>query len=346
MEKQRIDDVRKKLLSWYDVSARVLPWRTDPTPYKVWISEIMLQQTRVDTVIPYFERFVKEIPSIAALAACEEERLLKLWEGLGYYSRVRNLKKAALEIESRFSGELPKNKKDLESLPGIGEYASGSVSSIAFGVSTPAVDGNVIRVIARLEALEVDSAPEKAKREIIPIAISLVPESRPGDFNQALMDLGATVCLPNGSPDCGHCPLSSLCLALKENKIDLIPPTRDKTSRRIEPMTVFVIHGKDHFALRKRGSKGLLANLYEFPNTTGHLNKEEAIRYLEQNCLSIKNMVPIGSARHIFSHLEWDMQGYSVEVYSQSDSFEWVTKSEIDSTYPIPTAFDFIKKMI
>ena len=219
------------LLAWYDKEARDLPWRQNTDPYRVWVSEIMLQQTRVEAVIPYYERFLAAFPDLKALADAPEEQLLKLWEGLGYYSRARNLQKAAREALSRFGG-LPGQVQELSSLPGIGAYTAGAIASIAFSRPVPAVDGNVLRVVARLTDSHDDVLSPAVKREAEKAVAAVIPHDRPGDFNQAVMDLGATVCLPNGAPRCEVCPLAELCLGLARSTAPELPVKTKKKERQ------------------------------------------------------------------------------------------------------------------
>jgi len=347
MEIQQKLDFASQLLDWYDKSARVLPWRSDPTPYKVWVSEMMLQQTRVDTVIPYFLRFVAELPSVSALANVSEERLLKLWEGLGYYNRVRNMKKTAELLMSIHQGEIPHTKEELLLLPGIGPYAAGSIASIAFGVPTPAVDGNVLRVMARIEAISADLTSPMNKKSISDLVVSIIPATRAGDFNQALMDLGATICLPNGKPDCVHCPVRSFCRADQLDLTASIPASPEKTKRKSVPMTVFVIHANRRYAIRKRVEKGLLANFWEFPNVEGHLSSPEVADIMHTWGLQVKTVTPLEPARHLFTHLEWDMRGFLVEIEETGSlPFQFVTRMEMDKDFPVPTAFRFYQKLL
>lgn len=347
MELQQKSDFASQLLDWYDKSARVLPWRSDPTPYKVWVSEMMLQQTRVDTVIPYFLRFVAELPSVSALANVSEERLLKLWEGLGYYNRVRNMKKTAELLMSQHQGEIPHTKEELLLLPGIGLYAAGSIASIAFGVRTPAVDGNVLRVMARIEAISADLTSPMNKKAISDLVFSLIPASRPGDFNQALMDLGATICLPNGKPDCINCPMRSFCQADQRDLTASIPASPEKIKRKSIPMTVLVIHANHRYVIQKRVKKGLLANFWEFPNVDGHLSSAEAVEMMLSWGLQVKEITPLEPARHLFTHLEWDMRGFLVEIEeTNSIPFQFVTRTEINNDFPVPTAFRFYQKLL
>ena len=300
----------QSLIKWYKKEARVLPWRSDPTPYKVWISEIMLQQTRVDTVIPYFLRFIAEVPSVRELALIEEEKLLKLWQGLGYYNRALNLKKAAQMIVEKFDGEIPSDMKDLVTLPGIGVYTAGAIASIAFGKPVPAIDGNVLRIIARITASREDIGDPKTKKMFEPVVTAMIPAEAPGDFNQALMDFGATICLPNGEPKCGECPVSGLCEAYKKGLTSEIPVMQDKKARRIEKKTVLLISYQDKFALRKRRENGLLPNLWEFPNVEGHLTPEQCRQVLSSQGITACEITGLPPSKHIFTHLEWHMKGY------------------------------------
>ncbi len=333
------------LLAWFDKSRRVLPWRNDPTPYRVWISEIMLQQTRVEAVKPYFERFIMALPDIFALAGCQEEQLLKLWEGLGYYNRARNLKKAAISIVEAGRDNLPDTYGELLELPGIGSYTAGAIASIAYGQAEPAVDGNVLRVLSRVFLYEKDVLSQKAKREMEDLVRVMIPKERPGDFNQALMELGAVVCVPNGSPDCRNCPLCTICGALKEDKISTLPVKAKKTKRRIEEKTVFLLREDKKVALRKRENSGLLAGLYEFPNTKGHLDKDEALAWVKAQGLEPVYIEPIEDARHIFSHVEWHMKAYAVllsswkEPAEKQSSYLFIEPEETKTRYPIPAAF-------
>ena len=341
MDLQYIEQFQKQLLNWYDGHARILPWRDQPTPYRVWISEIMLQQTRVDTVKPYFERFTEELPSIKELAEVPEDQLMKLWEGLGYYSRARNLKKAAVMIMDEFGGQLPSSFEELQSLPGIGPYTSGAIASIAFGSRVPAVDGNVLRVISRITANQGDIASSSVKKEIEELVRALLPEQRAGDFNQALMELGATVCLPNGLPKCDQCPVQTLCKGQQLGIATQLPVKQRKKKRRIEEKTVFVIEHKGKIAVRRRNEDGLLSGLWEFPNIEGHLFYAQAERKLREWEIAPAGILPMPNAKHIFTHLEWHMIGYYIqaEQVEENDAFVWATPTQLREQYSIPTAF-------
>lgn len=332
----------ESLMSWYDQSKRILPWRDNPNPYHVWISEIMLQQTRVETVIPFFNRFIEELPTIESLSQVDDDRLNKLWEGLGYYSRARNLKKAALIIMNKFTGEIPRNQKDLESLPGIGPYTSGAILSIAFNQSFTAVDGNVLRVFARLLGIRTDIKDPNTKKIIKKQVEQLLPSTRVGDFNQGLMEIGAKVCLPNGKPTCSICPLNKLCYAYNNQLVDVIPVKQKRKAKRQEDVTVFLFEHDGKFAIEKRSEQGLLAGLYQFPNKVGEFSMDFLAK--EYNVRSIKRL---DKSKHIFTHLVWNMSGYHIKICDELSGYKFVTPAEIESVYSIPTAFkhyrDYIK---
>ena len=321
------------LLAWYDSSRRILPWREDPAPYHVWVSEIMLQQTRVEAVIPYYERFLAELPDIAALAACPEDRLLKLWEGLGYYSRVRNLQKAACQVMEQYDGKLPSEPKLLEKLSGIGPYTAAAIASIAYQVRVPSVDGNLLRVFARLTGYGENILTPAAKKTAQQAYLAVLPKDRPGDMNQALMDLGATVCLPNGAPLCSGCPLSGLCTACREGLQKVLPATEKKAPRRVEARTVLIVRTEDgRILLHRRPAKGLLAGLWEFPNEKGHLTEAEVSSRCAAQGLSAVSVRPLPPARHVFTHLEWDMTGFEVLVCLQGPALPGKEPSDAPSS--------------
>jgi len=335
-------EFKNQLLSWYEQSKRVLPWRDNPTPYRVWISEIMLQQTRVEAVIPYFNRFIEQLPDVYALSDAEDDVLNKLWEGLGYYSRVRNLKKAAIQIVEHFNGDIPDNQKDLESLPGIGNYTSGAILSIAYQQHYTAVDGNVLRVFARLTVNRENIKDPSTKKEIKKLVLSLLPIDRVGDFNQGLMEIGAKVCLPNGMPLCAVCPLQIFCKSYKQSIVHEIPAKQMKKPRRIEKKTVLIMSHKSTYAIEQRINKGLLAGLYQFPLLDGHVTLEE----IKTKFKKAENILKIESSKHIFTHLEWEMEAYSMSFTSNINNYVWVNKDEIENIYSIPNAFQKYKKMI
>ena len=339
--------IAEPLLAWYDKGHRSLPWREEPTGYKVWISEIMLQQTRVEAVKPYFNRFIEELPNIKSLAECEEDKLLKLWEGLGYYNRARNLQKAARQIVDEYHGQMPKTQEELLKLAGIGSYTSGAIASIAFGERVPAVDGNVLRVLSRLSLDEEDILKDTTKKRVEKQLREIMPESRPGDFNQALMELGATVCIPNGKPKCEICPWENICLAHLEGREDEFPKKEAKKKRVIEKKTILIIQDENKSALHKRPSKGLLAGLYEFPNLEGHLTEKRVLAYLKGIGLEVLRIQKMEPSKHIFSHKEWHMIGYRIRVDElspkggQLEQENWIFAESIEAEqkYPLPSAF-------
>lgn len=333
-----LSQISAPLLRWYDRAARVLPWREHPTAYRVWISEIMLQQTRVEAVKPYFERFLAALPDVHALAEVPEPQLLKLWEGLGYYNRARNLQKAARILISEYGGELPASYEALLSLPGIGPYTAGAIASIAYHIPVPAVDGNVLRVTARLLGSAEDIADPKVKARRERELTAVLPE-RAGDFNQALMELGATVCLPNGAPRCGDCPLAALCTAHREGRTAELPVKSRAKRRREEEHTVFLLTCGGRLALRKRPPKGLLAGLWELPSVPERLSVEGARDVLFDWGIPTGPLVPLPDSKHVFTHLVWRMCAFAAEAESPSPHFCWVTPREFQVSYALPHAF-------
>lgn len=328
------------LSAWFAENRAVLPWRELRSPYRTWVSEIMLQQTRTAAVIPYFERFMSAFPDVQALADADGETLMKLWEGLGYYSRARNLHRAAGEIVSRFGGELPRTAKELRSLPGIGEYTAGAIASICFGEPEPAVDGNVLRVVARLCASDADIALAETKRAVTEALREVYPtDGSAGILTEGLMELGERVCIPNGEPKCLACPLAEICEGLREGKQNDLPVKRPKKARRIRPCTVLLLRCADRYAILRRPQKGLLAGLWEFPNEDGHLTKTDALRFAEAIGAHPASATPSGEATHVFTHIEWHMVGWLVECETMPDSLTWVTSAEIRETYSVPKAF-------
>ncbi|SDN40270.1 A/G-specific adenine glycosylase [Acetanaerobacterium elongatum] len=340
MNKPLLNTIVNPLLSWYYSSARVLPWRDNPTPYRVWVSEIMLQQTRVDTVLPYFERFVAALPDIASLAQADEQQLLKLWEGLGYYSRVKNMQKAALTVMKLYNGKLPASFEALKELPGIGAYSAGAISSIAFGLRFPAVDGNVLRVISRITASADDITDIPVKKRIEQQVTEILPTEAVGDFNQSLMELGATVCLPNGAPRCDICPLKHLCLGFEHGIAAELPVKTVKAAKRAEAKTVLVMVCGDKLGVTKRKKTGLLAGMWELPNIDGALSMEECITVVKDMGLSVNEIQPLTEAKHIFTHIMWNMMGYLLQVNeARNDSITWVSPKDLKERMALPTAF-------
>ena len=344
---ERLSDAVSLILEWYSASRRLLPWRRDPTPYHTWIAEIMLQQTRIEAVIPYYERFLRELPDVPALAAVPEDRLLKLWEGLGYYSRARNLKKAALVLMERYGGELPASAAELRKLPGIGDYTAGSIASISFGQPEPAVDGNVLRVMTRLLACADDIALPATKRAVTELLRAHYPS---GDsaalLTEGIMELGETVCLPNGAPLCDCCPLRSLCLSHRAGEELSYPVKASKKPRRIEEKTVLLLRHGTRYAIRRRPGSGMLAGLWEFPNTDGCLTEEAVLALASGWETAPLRVEPFGKAKHIFTHVEWHMSGLLIDCDGESPLFLWKTPEEITRDYSLPTAFRAFRKKI
>lgn len=345
--RERLQAMNGPLLHWYEHHARVLPWREDPKPYRVWISEIMLQQTRVEAVKPYFERFMQELPTIQALAEVAEDRLLKLWEGLGYYNRARNLQKAAQILMKDYRGEMPSEYEELLKLPGIGSYTAGAIASIAFGTPVPAVDGNVLRVISRVLASRRDILKQATKTWMETELVQTMPADAASHFNQGLIEIGAVVCIPNGEPKCPNCPLASICLARKKDLIAEIPVKTKAKKRRIEKKTVLVVEYEDRIGLRKRPDQGLLASLYELPNVEGHLLPEELAEALALAPDMIANVKELPAAKHVFSHVEWHMIGYYVWLKKNiPDGYLAIEKEQIFADYALPNAFHAYTKQI
>ncbi len=335
------------LLHWYDYNARVLPWRDKSSPYYVWVSEIMLQQTRVEAVIPYFDRFISNLPNIEALASVDEEKLLKLWEGLGYYNRVRNLQKAARVILKEYHGELPSSVDELLTLPGIGPYTAGAIASIAYQFPVPAIDGNVYRVTKRIAGSFDDITKSSVKKELEEDLLKIIPKDRPGDFNQSIMDLGASICIPNGKPYCDKCPVMHLCKAFHNGTIESIPVKPAKKSRMIEEKTILVLEYKKKFAIIQRERKGLLGGLWSFPSIDRHLGIDGIEEYLAENKI-LGEVESLGQAKHIFTHIEWHMVGYYIHLKEciNGDKIIWATKEELESKYTLPTAYKKYKTMV
>ena len=337
-------EVVSVLSDWYRTVSRDLPWRRDPSPYGVWISEIMLQQTRIEAVIPYYNRFMAELPRVEALAACDDDRLMKLWQGLGYYSRARNLKKAAITIVKDHGGNLPADYDALRKLSGIGDYTAGAIGSIAFGLPTPAVDGNVMRVVTRIAAWGEDIAKPQTKRDITQALGEIYPSGDEASlFTQGLMELGEAVCIPNGVPKCAECPLSHLCLAYGQGNPTDYPVKSPKKPRRVEEKWVFLLSCKGKYAIRKRPESGLLAALWEFPNRPKEGTPED---FLANWGLQPETIEKGPDGVHIFTHVEWHMTGIRATLPEPHPDFTWATPDEILGIYAVPTAFKvFLKEM-
>ena len=341
------------LQEWFGKNARDLPWRREPTPYHVWISEIMLQQTRVEAVKPYYARFLETLPDLQALAECPEDVYLKLWEGLGYYSRVRNLHAAALQVMQEYGGALPEAYEELLKLKGIGHYTAGAISSIAYGRRVPAVDGNVLRVLCRVTGDDTDIMKQSFRNQTESILRDLMQEKEvePRIFNQALMELGAIVCLPNGEPHCGDCPWQKVCRARAEDRIHELPVKKKAKERRIEERTILILRDGERVAIRKRPAKGLLAGLYELPGHEGHLTEQETLAFVKQMGFSPLRITALPAAKHVFSHVEWHMIGYQLRIEESAFATEeqkarakaegliFVEAEEARQRYAIPSAF-------
>lgn len=349
-ERKNTDNLKaivEPLLQWYRENARALPWRENRDPYRIWVSEIMLQQTRVEAVKPYFERFLKKFPDLKTLAEADEEVLLKHWEGLGYYNRARNLQKAAQMIVEQHGGVFPKAYEDMLSLPGIGEYTAGAVSSIAFEQPVPAVDGNVLRVMARLLEDERDIGDPAVKKSMGQALGAIYPEGQCGAFTQSLMELGATICLPKAAPLCMTCPLASLCRAnLTQRQMDL-PIKGAKKPRKKQDKTVFLLTCKGRLAVRKREETGLLAGLWELPNQEGRLSAKEAEDLLAKWRLRVRSLEKVKKRKHIFTHVEWSLYGFLAECETEGPEFTWADSQELESRIALPTAFkQFLEEWI
>lgn len=340
-----LEQLIEPLLEWYSHHARVLPWREDAAPYRVWVSEIMLQQTRVEAVKPYFERFVAALPDIASLAACGEERLLKLWEGLGYYNRVRNMQAAARTVMEEYGGELPADYDALLGLKGIGHYTAGAIASIAYGIPQPAVDGNVLRILMRVSEDNSDIMKQSVKTQAERILAPVIPKGRAGVFTQAMMELGALVCVPNGEPKCTECPWQPFCLAARHGSYVRLPVKGKGKPRKIEDKTVLVIRDGRKVLLHRRPKRGLLAGMYELPNLAGHMTRDEAADFVKDMELIPLKIEPLEAAKHIFSHIEWHMTGYMIRVAGfeewtgQKTGYLFAEAAASEEKYAIPAAF-------
>ncbi len=315
------------LIKWYNANKRDLPWRNTTNPYHIWVSEIMLQQTRVEAVIPYYYRFLEALPTIYSLSEAKQDFLYKLWEGLGYYSRVRNMQSAAIMCVQQYGGSLPTNYKELLQLKGIGPYSAGAIASFAYQERVGAVDGNVLRVYSRFYELYEDITTSASKHIINEKVLKDMPEDV-STFNQALMELGACICIGNGAPRCNICPIQKECSSYRNGKVHLLPVKKKQTARRKEKWSV-VIHICDDYVLIRKREQGLLANLYEFQMVEGHLTKSD-----------LKGCKYLGKSKHIFSHIEWDMKGFMLQYDEkiQIEGFMWVAIRQLKDIYPLPTA--------
>lgn len=308
-------------------------------PYHILLSEIMLQQTRAETVKPYYLRFLEVLPQLSDLAAAPDALLLKLWEGLGYYSRVRNLKKTALILTDLYHGDFPADYDALLSLPGIGPYTAGAIASICFDLPTPAVDGNVLRVISRYIGSNQDIALEKTRRCYTKLLSDVYPVPGAGIFTQSIIELGATVCLPSGKPKCMCCPLQASCCAYTCNLTALLPVKRKQKPRKKERHTVFCLSCDAHIALKKRNESGLLSGLWELPNVPEQISEAQAFSFADAWHCAPQQLLRTAKRKHIFTHIEWEMVCYYISCQHKSENFQWVSQAELNTTYSLPTAF-------
>ncbi|MBQ8911734.1 MAG: A/G-specific adenine glycosylase [Clostridia bacterium] len=337
-------DFSRELIDWYLGAARDLPWRRTKDPYAIWVSEIMLQQTRVEAVKPYYHRFLKELPDVPALAEASEEQLHKLWEGLGYYSRVRNMQRAARTCMELYGGVLPPDHDKLLSLCGIGEYTAAAVSSIAFGIPAPAIDGNVLRVMGRYLAIDRVITDKDSKKEIRAFLSSVIPWDRPGDFNSAMMELGATLCGPDKAARCGGCPLVSQCRAFKEGRTDTLPVKAPRAEKRVEKKTVLLLRSKKGIALEKRPPRGLLAGLWQPPMADGFLSEGQVTKLLEERGCAVLSIEELPPARHVFTHIVWEMKAFALTV-KEEGTFSFFGGESIKEK-ALPSAFSAYRKYI
>lgn len=335
-----LPDIAPPLLRWYEQNKRTLPFRTVSTPYRVWVSEIMLQQTRVSAALPYFERFMAELPTVADLAACDPERLHKLWEGLGYYSRVRNLQKAAQIVMEQHGGALPADYDALLKLPGVGAYTAGAIASISFGLPVPAVDGNVLRVFARLYNDDADVMTPAAKRLFTQRVLDQMPKATPGPYNEALMELGALVCIP-GTPHCEACPLADRCLGYAAGRAGELPVKPAPKAKTTVPVTVALVESDAGLLLQRRPAKGLLAGLWQPAAWEKALTKDELTAALAKLGVQATLTEPLPPAKHVFTHRVWQLSGWRgrADACALPDGFVWAAPEQLAEVYPVPNAF-------
>lgn len=335
-------EINQNLFLWYQHNKRHLPWRSTKDPYAIWVSEIMLQQTRVEAVKTYYDRWMTVLPTVTHLAEIDDDLLYKLWQGLGYYARVRNMKKAAVMIVSKYHEVFPTTKKELLELPGIGDYTSSAIASISFGEQVASVDGNVLRVVSRLFGFYDDITKKETVKKITNVVEELMLNQDAGKMNQAWMELGALICIPNGMPKCNSCPLQNFCIARAKNIISEIPVKPQKKSRKNILLTVLLLEYNDKWFIHKRSASGLLANLWEYINLENHLSIEEVISWCEQHGMIVEMIEKMISSKHIFTHLEWNMKGYHIRISSMKEELEstkLVSATEIKQIYSIPSAF-------
>lgn len=343
-DNNKLFNIVRPIVQWYQVEEKELPWKQDKEPYHIWISEIMLQQTRIEAVKKYYERFIKELPTVYELANIEEQKLLKLWEGLGYYSRARNLKKAAQIIMKEYNGIVPKEYNELIKLPGIGEYTAGAIASISNNEKVTAVDGNVLRVISRVTGSKENVLLPETKKKITQTLQEILPKES-GDFNEGIMEIGEKICLPNGTPLCEKCPIKQFCYARENNVTAEIPVRIKEVKRKVENKTMLIIKTKDgKMAIRKRMNKGLLANMYELPNVDEFLDMKQVKKLVENWNLQLIEEKENKDKKHIFTHIEWKIKSYKITVEKENKNFIWISQEQLKKEYPLPTAFAKVLK--
>ncbi|WP_066070002.1 A/G-specific adenine glycosylase [Neobacillus soli] len=352
IEKININDFQKDLISWFIAEQRDLPWRKDQDPYKVWVSEIMLQQTRVDTVIPYFNRFIEWFPTIENLAEAEEDRVLKAWEGLGYYSRVRNLQSAVREVKEKYNGEVPNTPEEISGLKGVGPYTAGAILSIAYGLPEPAVDGNVMRVLSRILSIWEDIAKSSSRKVFEKAVRALISHEDPSAFNQALMELGALICTPT-SPSCLLCPVRDHCHAFDEGVQNELPiKTKKNKTREVHLAAAILTNENGNILIHRRPATGLLANLWEFPNVEVYhpmqTEREQMVELFNQSLeLNINLEKIIGQLEHVFSHLVWNIKVFNGKLnsgFQESDEWKLVSLEEMKE-YAFPVSSQKMLKL-
>lgn len=345
MKIAQLKNIVVPLLDWYHNNSRKLPWRENKDPYRIWVSEIMLQQTRVEAVIAYYKRFMERFPTVESLAASDDEELFKLWEGLGYYTRARNLKKAAQVICTQFAGQFPSEFDQILALPGIGAYTAGAIASIAFEQAKAAVDGNVLRVITRLTQEKHDITDAKFRETITKALEDSYPQTQRGDFTQSLMELGAVICVPNGAPQCSSCPLNQFCDAYSNGTQLLYPVKKKKAARKVEQKTIFILYFNGKIALRKRENEGVLSGMWELPNQEGMLTRQQVYEWLAEKGLVVDTIRESPNKKkqlkHIFTHIEWHMTYWiiSCSTAGTDQNLVWVTSEQLEQEIALPTAF-------
>jgi A/G-specific adenine glycosylase len=352
IEKLSIKKFQEDLISWFKAEQRDLPWRKDQDPYKVWVSEIMLQQTRVDTVIPYFNRFIEWFPTIEDLANANEDKVLKAWEGLGYYSRVRNLHSAVQEVNAKYEGKVPDTPKEISNLKGVGPYTAGAILSIAYGIPEPAVDGNVMRVLSRILSIWEDIAKPSTRKVFENAVRQVISHDEPSAFNQALMELGALICTPT-SPSCLLCPVRDHCQGFHEGVESELPiKTKKNSQKSVELAAIIVKDENGKILIHKRPEKGLLANLWEFPNIEIHQptvmeRAQIADLFRESFDMNIKLEKSIGQIEHIFSHLVWNIRVYIGTIssdFTENNEWKFISLNEMEE-YAFPVSFHKMLKL-